>query len=48
MPVDITKGDELAEVPVGKAPVELVVTVVEEGCREVVRDIVEEGIAGGE
>ena len=34
MPVDITKGDELAEVPVGKAPVELVETVVKEGGSE--------------
>ena len=34
MPVDITKGEEPVEVPVGKAPVELVETVVEEGGSE--------------
>ena len=48
MPVDITKGEELVEVPVGKAPVELVEIEVEEGDREVVGDRVEEGITEGE
>ena len=47
MTIDITKGEELVEVPVNKAPVELVEMEVEVGDRKVVGGRVEEDVTGG-